>query len=328
MYQPADMSLWHGRCDPLDGRRGERWHQRVRPFPIEGEPLVDSGVVISGFCCDEGVRRNQGRVGAANGPNALRRALANLPANLNTPLYDGGNLLCEGGHLEQAQIGLSDHCTQVFNGGHRMLLLGGGHEIAWASFRGLQNHLLQQQKAIGREARIGIINFDAHFDLRNPATGPSSGTPFHQIALHCQAQQQPFRYLCLGVSETSNTQVLFDYAEQFDVEWRLDREMTLLHLDDCRKQLQRFISQVDWIHLSIDLDVLPAAVMPGVSAPACPGITLELIEALLPLITEAQHASGQPKMKLAELAEYNPQLDPTGVGSRTAARLAYRLLAE
>ncbi|MCL6415037.1 formimidoylglutamase [Aestuariirhabdus sp. Z084] len=324
MYQGADMSLWRGRSDPLDGHRGERWHQRVRPFPVNGELPVDAGVVISGFGCDEGVRRNQGRVGAAAGPDALRRAMAGLPANIRTPVYDAGNLRCEDDQLEKAQIELSNHCQQILDAGHRLLLLGGGHEIAWGSFRGLQEHLTRHKP----EERIGIINFDAHFDLRNPAAGTSSGTPFHQIALHCQAQQQPFRYLCLGVSETSNTQILFDYADQFDVEWRLDTEMTLLHLEDCRKQLQRFISQVDRIHLSIDLDVLPAAVMPGVSAPACPGVSLDVVEALLPLIAAARHEDGSHKMKLMELAEYNPNFDPTGIGARAAARLAYRLLTE
>ncbi|RRJ83623.1 formimidoylglutamase [Aestuariirhabdus litorea] len=327
MYQSADMSLWRGRSDPLDGRRGERWHHRMLPYPLDGELPVDEGVVISGFCCDEGVRRNQGRTGAALGPDALRRALAGLPATFQGPIYDAGNLLCDGQQLEQAQARFSDHCTSILDSGHRLLLLGGGHEIAWGSFLGLQNHLLRQGGGDPR-VRIGIINFDAHFDLRNPAAGPSSGTPFHQIAVHCQAQQQPFRYLCLGVSETANTPILFDYAEQFDVEWRLDREMTLLQLEECRKQLQRFISQVDWIHLSIDLDVLPAATMPGVSAPACPGVSLEMVEALLPLVTAARHPSGRPKLQLAELAEYNPQFDPTGVGARAAARLAYRLLSD
>lgn len=33
-----------------------------------------------GFACDEGVKRNAGRPGAAGAPDALRKALANIPA--------------------------------------------------------------------------------------------------------------------------------------------------------------------------------------------------------------------------------------------------------
>ena len=47
----------------------------MRPFDAN----FDGGAVLIGFPCDEGVRRNGGRVGAAAGPAALRAALANLP---------------------------------------------------------------------------------------------------------------------------------------------------------------------------------------------------------------------------------------------------------
>ena len=35
-------------------------------------------VALAGFACDAGVARNQGRIGAAKGPRALRKALAPL----------------------------------------------------------------------------------------------------------------------------------------------------------------------------------------------------------------------------------------------------------
>ncbi len=47
------------------------------PVPPHNKPAV----ALIGFACDEGVRRNHGRVGAAAGPEALRLALGKLAIN-------------------------------------------------------------------------------------------------------------------------------------------------------------------------------------------------------------------------------------------------------
>ena len=69
------------------------------------------------------------------------------------------------------------------------------------------------------------------------------------------------------------------------------------------------------IHLSIDLDVLPAAVAPGVSAPAGLGVDLPLIHA----ICVALAATG--KLRLVDVVELNPTYDVDGRTARVAARL-------
>jgi len=68
-----DRSIWQGRIDPEEN--SERWHQKIRPFKTHSE----KGTVLIGFCCDEGVHRNHGRAGARQAPDAIRKALANLP---------------------------------------------------------------------------------------------------------------------------------------------------------------------------------------------------------------------------------------------------------
>lgn len=62
-----------------------------------------------------------------------------------------------------------------------------------------------------RAKKVGIINLDAHLDLRF-ADCASSGTPFRQLALECDAQQRGFHYTCIGVSRAANTQALWDEA--------------------------------------------------------------------------------------------------------------------
>src|SRR4051812_41120798 len=94
-----DMSVWQGRTDSADGPKALRWHQRVEPMSENAPP----GIALIGFACDEGVRRNGGRVGAKGGPRAIRAAMANFAWHQHHPVYDAGDVDCSDGKLEIAQ---------------------------------------------------------------------------------------------------------------------------------------------------------------------------------------------------------------------------------
>lgn len=307
------MEAWGGRIDPEAD--SARWHQRIQTLAEGGE----SGLVLLGFACDEGVRRNHGRVGAAGGPLALRKALANLAWHRLAPAYDAGDVCCEDGDLEAAQARLAHNVCALLDAGHLPLVLGGGHEVAFGSWSGLAEHL--SRKAAPRKAvpRIGIVNFDAHFDLRDPAHVHSSGTPFAQIAEQSAARGWPFRYACLGVSRASNTRALFTRAAELNVLVREDHEIRESTLDAIGTELDAFAADCDAFYLTIDIDVLPACEAPGVSAPAARGVRLELIEPLL----ERLKASG--KLRLVDFAELNPEYDIDNRTAKAAARLIHLL---
>ncbi|SNS27712.1 formimidoylglutamase [Pseudomonas segetis] len=302
------MQLWVGRTDPETD--SPRWHQRIQPLA----PDVQPGVALIGFASDEGVRRNHGRVGAAAGPEAIRKALANLAWHRNGPAFDAGDVVCADDNLEAAQARLGANVAALLDAGHLPIVMGGGHEVAFGSWQGIAGHL-----AGVAAPRIGIINFDAHFDLRDPAFVRSSGTPFAQIAEQCAQRNWPFRYACLGVSRASNTRALFQRAEALDVLVREDRQIRADSLDEIAADVQGFIDDCDAIYLTIDIDVLPACEAPGVSAPAARGVSLALLEPLLELIRD----SG--KLRLADLAELNPSHDIDSRTARVAARLIHLL---
>ncbi|MEH8141640.1 formimidoylglutamase [Aeromonas veronii] len=315
-FNPVDMSLWQGRQDPEDGELALRWHDKVLPWqevqPWAAGAQDTAGVVLLGFACDEGVRRNKGRVGAAGAPQAVRKLLANTAWHLSRPVYDGGDVSCTDGNLDAAHGYLAERVAAALDLGHFPLVLGGGHEVAFGSWSGLNNHL-------GGNGKVGIINLDAHFDLRMKQEQASSGTPFFQIAEQCAAQGTPFRYACLGVAETANTQALFERADELGVWYVKDEAMSERALPTLLSGLDAFIAHCDHLYLTIDLDVLPAAVMPGVSAPAARGVELAVIE---PLIA---HIRASGKLRLADLAEYNPTLDQDNRSARVAARLVHLL---
>ena len=237
-----------------------------------------------------------------------------LPVHREASLYDAGDVECSDGDLEAAQARLADRIAGLLGRNVRPIVLGGGHEIAYGSFLGLATHLGDRLAS----TNVLVVNFDAHFDLRL-APRSNSGTPFRQIADLCAARGAAFRYLCFGISELGNTTALFNRAHALGVVFRRDEEMRSANFASLQDTLGRSLASAEKVYLSIDLDVLQAAVAPGVSAPAARGITLEILEDLVDSVL----SSG--KLALADIAELNPTLDRDNQTARVAARLAYRL---
>ena len=299
---------WSGRIDLPEDASTRRWHQWVRRPDAGAAP----GVALLGFACDEGVRRNHGRVGAAEGPAALRRMLSNLPTLDDTPLYDAGTVTCTDGDLEAAQQRYAQQLAVLLDAGHFAVGLGGGHEIAFASWLGLARHLGS------RKPRVAIVNIDAHFDLRQQAEG-SSGTPFLQAIEHAHTLGIDLQYHVYGISAAANTRVLFDTADRLGVHYVRDDEIGILNLQQHIADLRARLADVDVIYQTIDIDGLPHAMAPGVSAPAARGVPMEIVEPLL----DAVAATG--KLRLLDVAELSPPLDRDNVTARVAARLIHRV---
>ncbi|MBS0325058.1 MAG: formimidoylglutamase [Proteobacteria bacterium] len=300
--------IWHGRDDSADSGDTRRWHHVVQDFG----PGADEGVALIGFACDEGVRRNGGRSGAAEGPAVLRAALANLPLAGEPMLYDAGDIACEGTALEAMQAALGERVARVRAQGVLPLVLGGGHEMAWGTFQGLVPAL-----ATGR--RLAIVNLDAHFDLREAPAG-NSGTPFRQMHDWCIEHGAAFDYFALGISRYSNTRALFDRAAGFGVHfWPDDALQDPAGADAAGAALASGLASADDVYLTVCLDVLPGEKAPGVSAPAALGVPLACIER----IVDAVMRSG--RIVAADIAEFNPRFDRDGLTARVAARLAARI---
>ncbi|MEM5986906.1 formimidoylglutamase [Corynebacterium hesseae] len=297
-YSPAPE--WSGRSDG-PGPEHARWHSVVRPLDV-AKPQAEPGVALLGFASDEGVERNHGRPGAAAGPAALRSALGSLALHHTHPLYDAGTITTQGTDLEGSHERLSDAVESLSRAGHLPIILGGGHETAFGSHRG----------AFRAQGPLQIINLDAHFDLRT-ANVPTSGTPFKQISE--LVGREDFDYSVLGISRPNNTPVLFDEASALGVTVVLDEELLSMDRAGLRATVERICTGAKPIHLSIDLDVLPAAQAPGVSAPAGLGVPVNIIRELALAIA----ATG--RLALVDVVELNPTFDIDAHTAKLAARL-------
>jgi len=305
MYEKPNLDLWSGRVDGQDGELGKRWHEKIEflAYPYEQE----SGVAFLGFECDEGVKRNKGRVGAAKGSDELKKAMGGFAYHQEAKLYDCGKVLCKE-DLEGSQEELALHVEELLKNNHFPIVLGGGHEVAFGSFLGVYRHFKED---------IAILNFDAHFDLRE-ADKATSGTPFAQIASTCKE----FSYMCLGISKAANTKALFKKAEDLHVEHILDTKMTYMYIKEIQEKLDIFLKHKKYIYVTIDTDVFPAYQVPGVSAMAGRGVDVSLVYDVLEHLFE----NYRDKIKLIDIAEFNPTYDINDIGKKTISRLVYDIV--
>lgn len=295
---------WTGR---FDGDSAP--HRRL--FQIINQ-TEQANFTLIGFASDEGVRRNKGRLGAQNGPNHIRSQMGSMPVHRDFSLNDAGNIICENEDLETAQNKLAETIKETLHNKSLPIILGGGHEVAFGSFQGAFRYLLDQ-KQLSPNFKLGIINFDAHFDLRE-ADQVTSGTPFLNAADLSKQHNIDFNYLCLGIAEHGNTKVLFDKAHELNVTYLYDHELSTHHIHNALTRVQSFIDAMDYLYITVDLDSFPAYLAPGVSAPSAKGFSLEAFDLLFDLITQSK------KVIVLDIAECNPEYD---IDHRTAKLAAY-----
>lgn len=310
-WQAVDKAIWTGRDDSSEGPLAKRVFQTLKVADAFTPELYAHSTALLGFMCDEGVRLNKGRVGAHDAPNVIRKAMANLAAHSgHDKVVDLGNILYQD-NLAATQQALIEQVTRCQQQGLKTIVLGGGHETAFAHGMGIYQAF--------PDKKVGIINFDAHLDIRL-AKEASSGTPFKQLADYCQEADRPFNYLCIGASLAANTGSLLETAKQLGIQIIWDTECHSHGLASLLAKVKDFIAPVDVVYLTVDLDVLPLASMFAVSAPAPYGVELGLLIEIAELIKQ----SG--KLTAADFVEFNPALDRDGLCAKVAARFAWQLL--
>ncbi len=294
MLTKVDDHVWSGRTDHTENRSSFRYHQVVEVSRDRDSPTSPDTCAIIGFESEEGVRRNKGQLGAAKAPDALRSELAKLPWKfpVGKRLVDVGNIQYTDTDLEKAQQQLGDTIATALAKKLTPIILGGGHETAYG-------HYLGVRQSIGEDASLGIINIDAHFDLRSYDEQPSSGTMFKQILEHDDMSS----YFVVGIQRYGNTQELFDTADRLDVKYEYEENMHIGNMDKLTSDLEQFINQHDYVFLTLCTDVLNAAFAPGVRAPSPFGLDPSVVRSIIRTVTSHE------KTLSFDISEVNPALD-------------------
>lgn len=311
MHTATEQSLWSGR----QSSTLQYWHQAVQCIEdIQLDVHSHKTIGILGYAGDEGVKRNQGRPGAAEAPQAIRKMMAPMAFHLpnDIRILDLGDIHTEQDKMEESHQQITGAVKKML--AHKVfpLLLGGGHDLAYAHGKAVLEYLQEKGE------KLGIINLDAHFDLRGLVNGKGhSGSPFYQLA---KDFPKDFHYLCLGIQQAANPSELFERAKELKVEWMHSESFTIQHWEQISETLDSFCQKVNKIYLSIDLDGFSSAYAPGVSAPSPlgfhPDITFKVLEWIA--------SSG--KLISIDLVELNPKFDQDNATARLAARCAEFIL--
>src|SRR5215203_5609140 len=162
---PPNPEIFFSKGDLNDPRLGEI-------VTRDPDRYANADIVILGCPQDEGVRRNNGRVGAASAPNAIREQFYRLtPFNIKKRIHDAGDVRIEGS-LEDIQDAHTALVTRFLRDGKRVIVLGGGNDISFADGRAMGD-------VFGPDWWIGV-NVDSNLDVRADKQR-NSGTPYRDL---------------------------------------------------------------------------------------------------------------------------------------------------
>lgn len=313
-YILPERNNWEGR-KTVPEMGIQYWHQLIdlqNAQKLESSDLRES-IALLGYASDAGVKRNSGRPGARKGPEFLRKRLAKLPVHFDFKrVIDLGDIESIDEEMESCQEMLSKMITELLKMKIFPIVIGGGHDLAYGHFKGIANYL----KKSGNK-NIGILNFDAHFDLR-PVKGKSnSGTPFNQILSEFRDGSIETEYFAIGIQKQSNTRELFQIAKNFEADFTIynEHESLVVEPESLKKRLNPFIKRNDFIYVTVDMDGFSSAYAPGVSAPSPLGFTPDFIFNMLSFL----FSTG--KVISLDIAELNPEYDRDNITALLAAQL-------
>jgi len=302
--KPAEKAIFKDRyttkakellMDWQNGKKGE--------FGLVGVPLSKSSISHSG---------------ASFAPDTIRAALQSYSTysgeenlELRDRILDFGDVMMHPTDVIGNHKRVEDGLTDVFATGaaDHWMILGGDHSISYGSI-----------KAFAKQKTVGVIQFDAHHDLRNTEDGgPTNGTPFRRL-LEDQSIKGD-HLVQIGIRDFTNALAYDDYAKVQGVSIYTMKDVenkTLLKIME--KEMQRLSAQTDCIYLSVDMDVLDQAFAPGCPAIGPGGMDSKtLLEGIL-------FASEQEKVKAMDIVEIDPMIDFRNMTSRVAAYLMLQFM--
>ncbi|MBK8026806.1 MAG: formimidoylglutamase [Chloroflexi bacterium] len=293
--------LFYRRGDPNDSRLGET----ALSLPVD---YGLSDVVLLGLPQDDGVRRNRGRPGAKEAPDAIRRALYRMIDVPGLRLFDLGNTRIHP-TLEATHEAHREVVRKVLRDGKLLIVLGGGNDTSYPDCSGL---------AMETKEPILAFNIDAHFDVRADPVR-NSGTPYRQLLV--EEYIHPFSLFQIGYQPFSNSLV---YRQ-----WLMDVGVNVFSASETRRfGVENYLTAIlarrveGAIFWGLDMDVVRASEAPGVSAPNALGFTAD------EFCSVAAVAGRERRTRLFEITEVNPSHDLDDRTSRLAATAVWTFLWE
>lgn len=299
LFEPA-ASLVLRSSDPRDEMLGDH----VRPTPARGRrDQAPHAVALFGLPFDGAVI---GRPGARFGPDAIRGELRRLKTEHTrggpVTWHDYGNARMPRDARRAGEVATRAMLAAAADGGFPVAL-GGDHSLTYGLVAGIRK----------LDGPVGVINIDAHLDLRDVREEISSGTPFRRLLDDGLLRANDL--VEIGIRDFANSPYYLELAKEHGV--------TVVKAHEVHDKGIEAIADlaakkalgpgVKGIYLSLDMDVLDEASAPGVSAPTPGGLDTATLYRLLRAIARRAPLVGMDVMETA------PPYDREGMTARAAA---------
>ena len=166
--------------------------------------------------------------------------------------------------------------------------------------------------------RVGLITLDAHFDLRDTDDGLSNGNPIRALL----EDGLPGSNICqIGLAPFANSAKMHRDA--------LAAGIGVYTIADCKRggiaaiidEALRRLSGCGVVMVDFDIDVIDRGQCPGAPGARPGGMSADMFFAA------ARQLAAEPRVRLVDLAEFDPSLDLSDITALTAGRWVCEILA-
>ena len=273
---------------------------RDAPVGLVGAPLGVGSVTPGG--CDRApglLRTTLKRIGRYDVDT--RRELA-------SHIFDHGDVAVGGLTIEEATKPIRDAVAECVATHALALLIGGNNAVTRPGVHGLGMPL----------ERVGLITLDAHFDMRDLDDGLSNGNPVRALI----EDGLPGKNIAqVGLAPFANSAAMHRDAlaagncivTQADVA----RDGIAAAID----QALDHVAHCEAIFVDCDIGVIDRSQLPGAPGARPGGM------AVSDFFHATRRLAGEAKVRVVDLTEWDPSLDPTDLSALTAARWVAECLA-
>ncbi len=273
----------------------------MRPPEVPFIGAKDHGTVcLMGIPLD---RTPSYRPGTSLAPRAIREVSELLETyspylelDLNdVPFEDLGDLSPLIGSLEGSLLWIQETAEELIEKGKKLLAMGGEHLITLPLVRAY----------LKRWPDMVVVHLDAHMDLRNEYEGHHLS---HATVMRRVWEVVEGRVYQLGIRSGTKEEWRFSQRQCWLCPYDLSR------MGECLYKIGNAP-----VYLTIDLDVLDPAYLPGTGTPEGGGITPGDLFSSLPLFLERNLVG-------VDVVELSPAYDPSGASAILAAKVVRETL--
>ncbi|EPZ37531.1 MULTISPECIES: formimidoylglutamase [Anoxybacillus] len=257
--------------------------------------------------------------GAAFAPQAIRQALSfystySIESGMDLvdiAVTDYGDIVMHPTDIAASQRRIAETIERVvaLQPESMWIVLGGDHSITYPVVSGWQK----------QKGTIGIIQFDAHHDLRNLEDGgPTNGTPFRRLIEAGVIDGS--RLVQIGLRDFANSRAYTEYGKQCGVTMYTIEEVYRLGIQTMIEKSMQMLSGVDAVYVSVDMDVLDQAFAPGCPAIGPGGMDSRTLLHAISLLARYE------KVQAMDIVEIDPTIDFRQMTSRLAAWIILQFL--